>query len=689
MRKFFGILLVLMLALSVFAACSDKPTEYYTVIFELDGGAIAGKDVSEGISVLDGTELNLKNYIPTKEHNEFSGWKSAEGADYAADAVIKVDKDITIKAQWTVNSYTVTFDIGNATMEEASTIEVNAYEEIDLSSYVPVNNDSEFYSFDGWQSGETVYGTTDKVTVSADIAFKAVYKSSLKFSEPKNGEVSLEGFADDADISKYKTVEFPAVDASGNKITEIKSSAFFDVGEVIENVSLEKMIYLREIGGSAFQNPNVKTVSLKGLSNLKRIGAGAFEAKYISSESVGALETIDFSGCSSLEFLGQMIFMGQKFLKNIDLSSCVALKNIERQAFNGCESLETVKLPANIGHMGGAETIGELDGSIGDMFNDCVRLKAIEVTPGGESIYSKNGVLYKDGAIVKYPAAKEGDKFIAPADVTAVGSGAFLGADNLAEIDLTGCTLKEIKKRSFDNRNGLTVKVAFNAQFINRTDYSKVVVDETEWNKIDKTAIEYADFEYFELTTDLEDGKYSTEENYSFTASGKFGSDDCELEVKVNGVAVTAEGKKYNAPLKIGENTITIVMKKGELTYEKKYVITRIEGIDLSVDGLANGKKFVTEQYVEFDITAKLPDGKYLKAADIEVWFDWGYGYYNKAKPGELTDNGNKIHLKWDITYFTDMGFFFEGDPINIKIIANYNGAKEEAIFTNITWEQA
>ncbi len=108
-RKFWAstlaLIMVLTLCIGAFAACDnredDSSTEptYYTITFDLDGGTIAGQDVSKGLQLEKGATLNLSNYVPTKEGNSFNGWKAGDTA-YGQDEKIIINQNITLVAQW-------------------------------------------------------------------------------------------------------------------------------------------------------------------------------------------------------------------------------------------------------------------------------------------------------------------------------------------------------------------------------------------------------------------------------------------------------------------------------------------------------------------------------------------------------------------------------------------------------------
>ena len=102
-RILLALLLVTVLILSV-SACNTEAT--YTVTFDADGGsAVASQVVQEGGKAISPT-------TPTKEGYTFAGWFVGETA-YNFDAAVTAN--VALKAKWTLNTYTVTFDADNGT----------------------------------------------------------------------------------------------------------------------------------------------------------------------------------------------------------------------------------------------------------------------------------------------------------------------------------------------------------------------------------------------------------------------------------------------------------------------------------------------------------------------------------------------------------------------------------------------
>lgn len=79
-------------------------------------------------------------------------------------------------------------------------------------------------------------------------------------------------------------------------------------------------------------------------------------------------------------------------------------------------------------------------------------LSEITVDENNENYYSKDGVLYSkdDNVLLMYPRAKADKSFTVPDGVTAIGSYAFNGAENLTEIAVPE-SVKELREGAFNN----------------------------------------------------------------------------------------------------------------------------------------------------------------------------------------------------------------------------------------------
>lgn len=82
-----------------------QDTVYRTVSFDVDGGSVAMDDVI----VIDGDDMILPLYSGERVGYDFSGWMVGDVRHFAGDSVT-VTSDITVRAVWTLRQYTVSFD---------------------------------------------------------------------------------------------------------------------------------------------------------------------------------------------------------------------------------------------------------------------------------------------------------------------------------------------------------------------------------------------------------------------------------------------------------------------------------------------------------------------------------------------------------------------------------------------------
>ncbi len=186
MKKFLVVLLLVIATVFTVAGCSLIPgsteTEKYTVTFDTDGGsAVESQTVESGKTATAPT-------APTKTGYTFAGWFVGETA---YDFATPVTANVTVKAAWTVNNYTVTFDTNGGSNVAAQTV---AY---GTTATAPVAPTKTGYTFAGWFVGETAYDFATLVT--ADVTVKAAWTAN-------NYEVSFD--TDGADAIASVTVTY-------------------------------------------------------------------------------------------------------------------------------------------------------------------------------------------------------------------------------------------------------------------------------------------------------------------------------------------------------------------------------------------------------------------------------------------------------------------------------------------------
>ena len=131
----------------------------HTVKFDTDGGS----NISD--QIIDYDEKATKPNDPKKEGYTFATW-SLNGSTYDFDTVVA--DNITLKATWTINKYTVKFNTngGNSISDQT----------IDYKGKVTKPNDpeKEGYKFLGWEYNGNTYDFDTEIT--SDITLTAIWK---------------------------------------------------------------------------------------------------------------------------------------------------------------------------------------------------------------------------------------------------------------------------------------------------------------------------------------------------------------------------------------------------------------------------------------------------------------------------------------------------------------------------------
>lgn len=723
----------ILMCFGILTACEEATD--YTVTFALDGGSM---EADNKVTVAEGTVINLTDYIPQKTGYTFAGWVAGE-TTYAEDETLTVNANITLTAQWNINQYTVTFKDGETVLKTetveygssasapddltktgydfagwdvafdsvASDLTVNAKWEISKyvvtfhvdggtidAAEITVEHGSELnfsehvpqktgYIFNGWKSGDTTYTSADSVTVTSALEFTAQWTFAYKTEELSDGTLTIAGFAGDS----LETVELPA-EYNGKRITQIKANSFY-YDDTIKSIVLDGMSYLESIGNGAFRScANLETVSLNGLANLKSLGDSVFSGGF---STAGKMTSIDFTGCTGLESIGQMFFQYQKSLTSVDLTPCTSLTWIDRQMFDGCSALQTVSFPRSL------QTInGDWGGMVNsDFFRSCDSLLSITVQPGSLYFESYEGVLYLRGqtAIVKYPAAKDAAEFIAPATVTTIYGSAFQNAANLTKIDLNACNgLTEIMFSAFQGCSAAELNVPFdlNGYYLNGTRCTLG----SNWNRSVRNVVYGERYYFFEETfSGITDGMTTAQETLSFEAKVMYGEYTCALTV-LNSTTETAgaagENGSYSVTLQAGENVISVSAYCAEKDAEKSYaftityttvepeIVTDIEVGDDSVVRTTEAEFTFSLQIQRGDIAQEIESIKF-RTKVMGSMSDLAENSWMGTKNYSVTYNEDKTSAQITI-YFQNMvdGWTIdEGTVVPMVIICTFNGGQQ------------
>ncbi len=183
------------------SSSSSSTTTKYTVTFDTNGGSyLSSKKVEDGNALEKPTD-------PTKKGYSFVGWFSDKELNNEYDFKNAVTKNITIYAKWSIESYTVSFNVkgGNETIP-SQTVEYNK------TLTKPTNPTKDGYSFAGWYSS-------------------SLYSDEFNFSSGVTKNMTL--YAKWTEIPK--TVKYDVGDAIVDMWTDSVGTKWIKIGVPVTN----------------------------------------------------------------------------------------------------------------------------------------------------------------------------------------------------------------------------------------------------------------------------------------------------------------------------------------------------------------------------------------------------------------------------------------------------------------------
>ena len=135
-----------------------------------DGASVTNLSSTDGDTVIlyaIWTDVAVKFPTPTREGYDFSGWFNEAGQK--VEETTAISEDITLHAQWSIKSYTVTFKNGDDVLQE-SKWEYNTTPTYNGATPTKSKDDSYEYTFSGW--------TPEISAVKDDIAYYAQYSKT-------------------------------------------------------------------------------------------------------------------------------------------------------------------------------------------------------------------------------------------------------------------------------------------------------------------------------------------------------------------------------------------------------------------------------------------------------------------------------------------------------------------------------
>ena len=142
-------------------AVFERVAQKYTVTFE---GNFEGSEYSESITETYGSKYIIPTEEPKRTGYTFHGWytNSTGGTKITSDSVVDITSDTTLYAQWTPESYTITYDLAGGTVSGSNP---GTYT-IESDSITLINPTKGGYIFTGW-TGTGLDSPAMSVTIPA------------------------------------------------------------------------------------------------------------------------------------------------------------------------------------------------------------------------------------------------------------------------------------------------------------------------------------------------------------------------------------------------------------------------------------------------------------------------------------------------------------------------------------------
>ena len=396
--------------------CTDGSIVAYTVIFDPNGGTLAGD--STAVTGANGKLASLPT--PTKSGSGFLGWFTAKtgGTEVTTETVFTADT--TVYALWGVGNSNWAYDETNKKLIIFNDTAM-AYQT--SSTAIP------------WHSRRDDIQTVEirnGVTKICQYAFD--YCTNLIMVTIPDSVTTIDTWAL-SNCNKLTSVTIP------DKVTSIGSRAF----ENNPLTSIEIPASVASIGSNAFNGcTHLTTVTFAESSNLTSIGDSAFESctsltDITIPDGVTSIESGTFYECNKLASV--TIPASVTSIKGSAFQNCTSLTGITipdsvtsigMAAFRGCTSLTGITIPDGVTSIGMSA------------FQGCSALASVTIPDSVTSI----------GDYAFY-GCSDLDSVTIPSGVTSIGVNAFSYCDNLTSVTiLNGVT--SIEDSAFQGCTSLT-----------------------------------------------------------------------------------------------------------------------------------------------------------------------------------------------------------------------------------------
>ncbi len=308
--------------LTVWSENEKYNTLYYVDIYRLSLVTYTffnDNEIVEQNTVEENTEINAPS-LEEKDHHHVSAWKDDQGN--TMQFPYQVTQDITFYAEWSMNQYTVTFDVDGGI--EIPSIRQEYNQTIALPS--ASKEGAQLYAWE--DENHTQYEIGEEFLVLEDTTLKAIWVDGFAFHKNEDGTIEITKY-----IGNEKEVEFPSY------ATSILENAFLD------NETVEKIVVpttMKTIQKGAFYGIKaLKSITLPFVGESKENPQNfgyifGLEGHYLQQNYVPQTleEVILLDGCLEIQ---EHSFRDLTGLKSVYIPSSVT--RIGLFAFNSCDNL--------------------------------------------------------------------------------------------------------------------------------------------------------------------------------------------------------------------------------------------------------------------------------------------------------------------------------------------------------------